>query len=44
MSRSARDTYVCEVCGTSFESKDELRTHLIEHDPSKVDQRMDRAV
>ena len=44
MSRSAKDAFVCEVCGMSFEDKEKLRIHLVEHDPDKVDQRMDRAI
>jgi hypothetical protein len=44
MSRSANDAYICEVCGRGFKKKDELKTHLLEHDPDKVNQRMDRAI
>jgi len=44
MSTSANDTYLCEVCGRGFEEKQELRDHLIEHDPDKVNERMSRVV
>jgi hypothetical protein len=43
MSWSAKDAYLCEVCGRGFENKEELKTHLMQHDPSKVKERMDRA-
>ena len=43
LSSSTKDTYLCEVCGRGFGNKEELRTHLMEHDPDKVNERMDRA-
>ena len=43
LSSSTKDTYLCEVCGRSFGDKEKLRAHLMEHDPDKVDERMDRA-
>ena len=44
MSQSANDAYLCEVCGVSFENKEKLKTHLVEHDPDKVDERLKRAI
>ena len=43
LSSSTKDTYLCEVCGRSFGDKEKLRTHLMEHDPDKVNERIDRA-
>lgn len=44
MTVARSNTYVCEVCGTGFGEKAELREHLFQHDPDKVEERLQRAI
>lgn len=44
MTEAEGNTYVCEVCGTAFGRKAELKEHLFQHDPDRVEERLQRAV